>query len=662
MKSVCESDELCGSSEDSEGRRELFIKEITPLVELAQSIGFSQIHFHTKDVRSFYRSQSPDRYGDRLEEFRYSVKITNETKKPFYGLEEGRVINGFRYVYPLFVGVDHIGSVGFSVSSQMMQKELADLYSGAFWIIFDKEIIKSIVFEELFEKTYKTTPFDDRFVVEIDIGHRKELEMMSKNLSFKDKEVFSSYSPFYVQGVVDDRSYVVLFYPMKNIAGIDIGYLVHSKEDETIANIEKAFLYYALSFTLFWFFVILFFYILKKKHSELFVENLKRIGLEKELRVANKKLSGVLEDETKERKKQQDLVNTIFENAPVGISIIDEEGVIKEANPCLCKMLGFEREELVEKSSSIVNDTFEEMKNIADDFVRLETTYKKKDGTAILVRYTGTFIKGQKRYILGIIEDITEARALETSRKKQEQMLIQQSKMAAMGEMIGAIAHQWRQPLSVLSLLVQNIEDAYENGTFEGKFLHESVRKSMVQIEYMAKTIDDFRNFYRPQKNAVIFEIKAAIEQVKTIIGMQFDHNDIVLNIKQDEKKVLIKGHKNEFEQVILNLLTNAKDSILQRREEGGEKLEGVVTVSIGKRDKLAVIEICDNGVGVEKELLQKLFEPYFTTKSDEKGTGIGLYMSRLIIEGNMGGVIYFKDEVEEGTCVVLEIEEAEIG
>ena len=233
--------------------------------------------------------------------------------------------------------------------------------------------------------------------------------------------------------------------------------------------------------------------------------------------------------------------------------------------------------------------------------------------------------------------------------RQKDKALIQQSKMAAMGEMIGAIAHQWRQPLNALALNIQTLEDMQEDGELDAEHLEEFVDKNMQTIQFMSQTIDDFRNFFRKDKEKEEFNIKDAIEKTLNLQKAQLnDHNiEIELNLVD----LFITGYKNEFMQIILNLISNAKDAILEKQETNHFK--GKIFVSDYKDGDKIFIKIGDNGGGIPEDLKDRIFEPYFTTKEEGKGTGMGLYMVKEMIE-RMDGKIYFKN-IENGTEFIIE-------
>ncbi|MBF0552921.1 MAG: response regulator [Nitrospirae bacterium] len=259
----------------------------------------------------------------------------------------------------------------------------------------------------------------------------------------------------------------------------------------------------------------------------------------------------------------------------------------------------------------------------------------------------------------------------EISRQK-DYLLIQQSKMASMGEMIVAIGHQWRQPLNAVALYVQDARDAFDSGELDKAYMSEMVEGTLRQVTFMSNTINDFTNFFRPSKKKTPFNINIAIKEVVNLVYDLFKKAGIEItfsciypeavrkpceNQMKDicicEPGLIVEGFKNEFKQVILNILCNARDVVIGHKDMGFIS-EGEISVELSKLAGMVKIEIKDNGGGIPAEFIDKLFEPYFTTKG-AKGTGIGLYMSKVIIESNMGGRIYAVNG-EKGAVFTIEL------
>ncbi|MBF0345774.1 MAG: DUF3365 domain-containing protein [Nitrospirae bacterium] len=248
------------------------------------------------------------------------------------------------------------------------------------------------------------------------------------------------------------------------------------------------------------------------------------------------------------------------------------------------------------------------------------------------------------------------------NRRQKEQMLIQQSKMAAMGEMLGAIAHQWRQPLNVIGLMIQDIADAYEFGELDKTYIDDTIQKSMEQVMYMSNTIDDFRNFFIPSKNKVIFNVKDNIEEVLALIDKQLRNNNIAIILNNDmvvtQKQDLdVLGYPNEFKQVVINIINNSKDAIIEHKRniKSSETYTGRIAIKVIRQKDSLIIAISDNGGGIKEEVLDRIFEPYFTTKEVNKGTGIGLYMAKTIIEDSMEGRLSVTN-IEDGAMFTIRL------
>lgn len=223
-------------------------------------------------------------------------------------------------------------------------------------------------------------------------------------------------------------------------------------------------------------------------------------------------------------------------------------------------------------------------------------------------------------------------------RTEQEKLLIQQSKLASMGEMIGNIAHQWRQPLGEMSAVLMNIQVRYEFGDFDGAFLVESIQQCNKINAYMSGTISNFQNFFKPSKEKEVFEISEACQRSITILQASLKYHGIEFSFDISEK-MEVYGYPNEFAQALLNILSNAKDVLSER-----EISNPFIRLYLKKGYKYILIVIEDNGGGISNEHMDRIFEPYFTTKYAKQGTGIGLYMTKMIIENNMGGIINVKN------------------
>ena len=260
-------------------------------------------------------------------------------------------------------------------------------------------------------------------------------------------------------------------------------------------------------------------------------------------------------------------------------------------------------------------------------------------GTRLTQNTNDTSLNELKNKINNVIGNLENRIQKEIKhRLKQEQILIQQSKLAAMGEMIGNIAHQWRQPLSQISAIHMNMKVTYNFDKFTKEYLENKIDEANKLTQYMSQTIDDFRNFFKPQGEKELFSIEKACKDTYFIVESTLKYHNIetIFDIKDD---INILAYKNEFSQVILNLINNAKDILIERDIEKPK-----IEIEIKNGKKYAIVKIKDNAGGIDKNNIDKIFDPYFTTRYQTQGTGIGLYMAKNIIERNMNGFINVKN------------------
>lgn len=232
--------------------------------------------------------------------------------------------------------------------------------------------------------------------------------------------------------------------------------------------------------------------------------------------------------------------------------------------------------------------------------------------------------------------------------REKDQIMMSQSRQAAMGEMISNIAHQWRQPLNNLGLIIQNVQYDYESGRLTPQQMSADTEMGMKLICFMSQTIDDFRNFFRHDKEPKCFSINDAARKAIGFVEASLKDHGIVVAVEGDDLEV--NGYPNEFAQVLLNLLTNAKDALIERAID-----HPMISLTISRNARQAVVAIGDNAGGISERIIGHIFDPYFTTKEQNKGTGIGLYMSKTIIEKHMGGSLTVANR-EKGAEFRIEI------
>ncbi len=227
-------------------------------------------------------------------------------------------------------------------------------------------------------------------------------------------------------------------------------------------------------------------------------------------------------------------------------------------------------------------------------------------------------------------------------KRKQEQLLIHQSKMAAMGEMLGNIAHQWRQPLSIISTSATGCKLQNEAGLSNINNINEHFERINETTQYLSETINDFTSFFNSSNTSVSkFNISDTFDKTLNIIKSQFTEKDI--EIIQDINYIELLSMENEIIQVLINILNNSRDALMKL-----ENQRRLIFINIYKKNKKLIIEIKDNAKGIPENIIDRIFEPYFTTKHRSQGTGIGLYMSQEIIKTHLNGVISVENETYE--------------
>ena len=322
-------------------------------------------------------------------------------------------------------------------------------------------------------------------------------------------------------------------------------------------------------------------------------------------------------------------------NSTMEVIVIHDKGICIDANNVAIKFLKLNnKSELIGKDLlEFIDDNYKDLlvKNYKQNTLPYEFDIIVK-GIKHTCLGQGKFIKlNGKKVKLSTIIDITELKA-------KDKLLFQQSKMASMGEMIGNIAHQWRQPLSVISTCASGIKFEKEFNQISDERLYESLDLIVENTQYLSKTIDDFRNFFKADKIIEDFCVNDSILRVLKLLKSSIQNHNIQVETHLNGD-LIIHGYPNEFLQVLVNVINNAKDALMT--QPVNTRFMNIKTFIKNKR---CVIEVNDNGGGVDESIVSKIFDPYFTTKHKSQGTGIGLYMSHQIVVEHMKGSIYAKN------------------
>lgn len=373
------------------------------------------------------------------------------------------------------------------------------------------------------------------------------------------------------------------------------------------------------------------------------------------------------------------------------VSKTDLDGIISFVNDEFCKISGYSREELLGQNHNIVRhpDVAPEVFANLWNTISAKKTYtalvknRRKDGSSFYVNTTIIPMLDEDDNIIEYIAiryDVTEVieltqklkvkeselellnatleqrvtqqteelmelnahleekiKAEVQKNREKDRLLFQQARLASMGEMIANIAHQWRQPLSELGIVLFSMKKNFELSE-KKDFMGEYASAKNV-IKQMSQTIEDFRNFFNPSRKKEVFFIQDALRDTVMMMSGTLKKDAIDIKIMQQEK-LSIKGFSSEFSQVFINLISNSRDAFKR-----GNLKNKQITINISKIDKdYVIIDYSDNAGGIDDAIITKIFEPYFTTKHASKGTGLGLYMSNMIIQNSMSGTIEAKN------------------
>ncbi len=353
------------------------------------------------------------------------------------------------------------------------------------------------------------------------------------------------------------------------------------------------------------------------------------------------KAMDTMQNEIMERNGELKLFKQLFEATTDGIIITNEKGLIELYNASFLSMTGYQGDELIGRnvnilSSGLHGETF--YKNLWDSVIKMgswrgEIINRKKNGDLYTILLNINSIKNDKNEIVnyvGISSDITEL-------KEKEKILKIQGKMATIGEMLGNIAHQWRQPLSAISTAASGMKLQKDNDLLDDTSFDTSLNLIMHSTESLSKTIEDFKNFFKHEKETSTFYISTILKEAIVLLDSSFkkENIEVIVDIKDD---VELTSYKNDFMQAVINVLKNSKDAF----ERVSHK--PVIILRVKLSGMFLSIDVIDNAGGIEEEILGKIFEPYFTTKHQAQGTGIGLYMTHMIIVDHMNGRIKVKN------------------
>ena len=518
-----------------ERKRDELFNLLSSDYKLIKNYNISQLHFHTNENISFLRMHRPLKFGDDLSNIRPTVRYVNKTNKFISGFEEGRIFNGFRFVYPLSYENQHIGSVEISFSGLFFIEEVLKNYNLRANLFINKEVVLKKVFN-------------------------------SEHSNYID----SSLNGYYFQKSIVER-------------------------------LKKEFPEYKQD--------------LFSKKQQKFIQS----------KILKGKPFSLYQDDTKNSITFIPLINPITKDIVAALKIDSHDKFIESqlANMFVIKIV------LVILIAIII-------------FTLYRIYFFQRD--------LKSQIKVKTKELEELNKNLKDIIAKEIIKNKEkDELMIAQSRHAAMGEMISMIAHQWRQPIAVISMAVNNILIDIELGMVDEEQLTEIANDILEQTNHLSKTIDDFKDFFKPGKKKELIKVNDVIEESMKIIGKSLENNNIEL-IKEFDSSISIDTFSRELLQVILNLLKNAKEALIDN-----QIAKKKIIVRTFDENGFITIEICDNGKGIDETIKDNIFQPYFSTKEEKMGTGLGLYMSKTIIEKHIKGILDFYNK-DDGVCFFIKI------
>ena len=381
-----------------------------------------------------------------------------------------------------------------------------------------------------------------------------------------------------------------------------------------------------------------------------------------------------IDEEKTKIKEGKAYLSTLFNSVFDAVIVIDQWGMIQRVNNQALRLLGYKAAELVGKNVNIIIP--EPYHSLHDGFVRDYASKKKgmeneernfdalkSDGTLIPISLIVTHMRiNDKIFFIGSIRDLTHIRELERREKSNETILIHQSKLAAMGEMLGTLAHQWRQPLNSIGLIIQDLVLAFENDDLEKSYFKKSQNEIMGQLLHMSKTIDEFRSFFIQEEVAAECNAINLVSEIEALYRPQLEANNVRLHLHygdgfegvasgEDQDTFRFKTYPSEVKQILLNLISNSKEAIEVLRAED-KILRNTITITLSASETSIRIEVSDRAGGIGEEVAGRIFEPYYTTK--EKGVGLGLYICKILCERHLNAKLTFETDTYNGITTFI--------
>ncbi len=602
--------------------RDKLYKILKPKFDLIQKENkyIKLLHLVRADGSSLLRVHKPTHIDDNLVSVRPTIKDMITNQKIISGYETGKYATAYRIIVPIYQKDKFIGSLGIGIDPNYFIDQIGEvLNERGFLFIKDKYL-------KLYSKKSNFNIQDYKLQSQVDTKILQILKELPRNYNFEDNIKIK-------QG---ENTYIIHTHSIQGFNEEVYGQYIFFQDITKLVDRQETMVVYLISALLL---LILFVFLITTVYLHKF-------------NIDITKIYNSLIDKLKNHEQELNDVKTRYEYAIDGTedglwdwNLVDDTIYF---SPQWKKQLGYEDNELANDFSSWEQNVHPEDKDkaIADFSANIEKKtevyenihrLKHKDGSWIWIQDRGKTIfdkNGQAIRMVGFHTDITKRKLVEIELGQKEDMLIAQSRQAAMGEMISMIAHQWRQPLSVISMGSNNILADVELDTVNNNTLKSSANEILDQTQELSKTIDDFKSFFEPNKIKDIVLVSDVIKDTLKIIEKSLINNDIEIKCTYNNNNK-VEIYSRELMQVFINIINNAKDALIDNQIENKK-----IIITEDMIDNMIVIKISDNAKGIPENILLKIFEPYFTTKKEQNGTGLGLYMSKVIVQKHLNGTI----------------------
>lgn len=338
--------------------------------------------------------------------------------------------------------------------------------------------------------------------------------------------------------------------------------------------------------------------------------------------------------------REKDNTQNYFDIVGVMILVLDKENNVIKINQRGCEIMGYSADEMIGKNwvenflpipyRTKVMEISSDIQKIPNSYSEFTNPILTKEGTEKVISWRNASLKDENGLVIGVVtsgEDITK-------KLEDEMLLLTNMRQAQMGEMISIIAHQWRQPLAIVNSISAHIRIKELLKEDSNDFLIENMTEVEKQVVYLSQTISDFSDFFRPDRPKDLVKTSKIVHNAVNLVDHAIKNKGVVIEeiIIHDSELFIFS---NELLQVILTLLKNSMDAFADN-----SIIEGKITITIDKTDEYNTIAYKDNAGGIPSDIIGKIFQPYFTTKSDQNGTGLGLSMCKMIVENHLNGSI----------------------